>query len=184
MSGGLFCRLHTLVNSENFDIRENSCQSPTWHPSHGGAALTRGGGRLRGLTGGRRHLCWRAGVHRQLPSIPVVHPPEPNTRDTTKPPNSCIPYKTDWWRSGIQLGKVRVCLVTVTGWEAALIISQPAGRRSPREPLTRCPGECRVLGSFSSTQTGNQLLQQFSCPGPLQRLEKVLIKPDKRSHRD
>lgn len=131
MKSGLFCRLRSLVASENFDIRENPCQSPAWHPSHGGAALPRGGGRLRGLTGGRRYLSCRA------PSLSLcINPTCASPRTSSSGSRRLVPLQQTHvtrpmkphtaafavelvalgWKS---FSSSKVCLVRVTSWKCA-----------------------------------------------------------------
>lgn len=163
MKSGLFCRLHTLVASENFDIRENSCQSPTWQPSHGGAALTRGGGRLHGLTGGRCYLCWRGSTSlsvcinptcapsRSSSSVSICLIPLEQTHVTRpiSPQTVAFPIKQTLafrWKS---FSLRKVCLVTVNSWKCGSNHAGPCREMVSMGAINtrQRPGECRMLGS-------------------------------------
>lgn len=59
----------------------------------------------------------------------------------------------------------KVCLATVNSWKSGSNHFTPCRETVSLGPINtrRCPGECRLLGCFASSQTHNQLL---SCSSP------------------
>lgn len=59
----------------------------------------------------------------------------------------------------------KVCLATVNSWKSGSNHFTPCRETVSVGPINtrRCPGECRMLGCFASSQTHNQLL---SCSSP------------------
>lgn len=82
---GLLCSLqiiegYSMRNLTSGRIRSDVCQSSSWHPSHGGPAITEEEACLQGCKGSpdgclwRRYFCCRAGVHCQFALMGYIIP--------------------------------------------------------------------------------------------------------------
>lgn len=164
---------------ENFDIRENSRQSPSWRPSHGGAALTRGGGRRTALAllegSSSLSVCINPSraSSRTSSSVSICLIPLEQTHLTRrmKPQTVAAPIKKkkkNWWSSE---GKVSAHAKFVWFQLTAGKLQSFHGLRGDGLHGNQRPGDARLFLFFPSSQTGHQLLQLFLHPRPVRRVE-------------